>query len=71
MTIILLLCMSGFHPVGGEASPPKHPAFPPKGKREEEKRERRKKEVVGEGEHVYFCVAVQVISNPLVCNLKL
>ena len=38
--------MPGFHPVGGvggEASPSKHPASPPKGEKEE-KRERRERE---------------------------
>ena len=47
---------------GGEVSPSKHPASPPKGKREKKKRgkgerekeRKREREVVGEGEHVYF-----------------
>ena len=50
---------------GEEASPSKHPASPPKRKRERRKEEKeREKErcMVGEGERVYFCVALQVIS---------
>ena len=52
--------LPGFHPVGGPGSFPP----PPKKEREkEEKRKRREREVHGgEGEHVYFCVALQVIS---------
>ena len=49
---------------GGEASPSKHPASPPKRKRERRKEEKEREREVhgGEGECVYFCVPLQVIS---------
>ena len=51
----------------GEASPSKHPASPQKEREKEEKRKRRERKrercMVGEGERVYFCVALQVISR--------
>ena len=64
---------SGFHPVGGGgvggSFPPPPP--PPK-KKKKRKRERRKEEKErerevhgGEGERVYFCVTLQVISSLL------
>ena len=43
----------------GGSFPLKTPSFPPK-KKEKKKRERRERK--RKGEHVYFCVAVQVIS---------
>ena len=53
---------------GGGKLPPQNTQLPSKKEREkEEKRERRERErerereVVGEGEHAYFCIAVQVI----------
>ena len=40
-------------------------------KRERGERERKEREMVREGEHVYFfCAVVKVISNPLVNNLR-
>ena len=48
---------------GAKLGAPPPPPLPPKKKERKKKRERRERERGGgEGEHVYFCVAVQVIS---------
>ena len=52
---------TGFHPLGGGRGTLGGAPPPPPPKKEREKEEGKEREMVG-GEHVYFCIAVQVIS---------
>ena len=47
---------------GYQAPPPKRKRERRRGKGEREKEKERERCMVGEGEHVYFCVTLQVIS---------